>query len=275
MQEGLNYWKDLWRDLSLRFIRPTEDREGDGDPWKKRAPDFDASVKRRQREGPDPLMEAVARLIRPTDTVVDIGAGTGRWTIFLARLARSVTALEPSPAMLGILERNVAAAGVTNVEVLRGEWEGADVANHDVALSSHSMYASPDLVGFVRKMERVARRTCFLVMRSPIDGGAIGDLAVRIHGEWHDSPNFTVAHNILRGIGIFPSVLVEPQVARWTDDTFEAAIARARRHLRLSGDDHDDTVRAVLRLHLAEEGGRWVWPDGKRSALAWWGRPGA
>lgn len=270
MQEGLNYWKDLWSDLSHRFMRPAEKREGEADPWQKRAPDFDASVKRRQRQGPDPLMEAVARQVRPTDTVVDIGAGTGRWTVFLAGIARTVTALEPSPAMLGILESNVAAAGVTNVAVVRGEWEAAEVAGHDVALSSHSMYSSPNLVGFVRKMERVARRTCVLVMRVPIHDGAIGDLALRIYGEWHDSPNFTIAYNILRGIGIFPSVLMEPQVVRWTDDTFEAAVARAKRHLRLSGDDHDDTVREVLRLRLAEEGGRWVWPDGKRSALAWW-----
>ena len=275
MQEELNYWKDLWSDLSLRFVRPAEEREREADPWRKRASRFDDSTKRRQREGPDPLMEAVARQVLPTDTVVDIGAGTGRWAIFLAGLASSVTALDASPAMLEILERNVAAAGVTNVASVRGEWVGADVASHDVALSSHSMYATPDLVGFAHKMERVARRMCALVIRVPTPDGAIGDLALRIHGEWHDSPNFTIAYNILQGIGISPSVVMEPEVVRWSDDTFEAAVARAKRHLRLNGDEHDDTVREVLRLRLVEEGGRWIWPDGKRSALAWWRPPGA
>ena len=40
-------------------------------------------------------------------TVLDIGAGTGSWTILLARQARQVTAVDPSPGMLEVLrEKN-------------------------------------------------------------------------------------------------------------------------------------------------------------------------
>ncbi|RZN44760.1 class I SAM-dependent methyltransferase [archaeon] len=44
----------------------------------------------------------------PGSIVADVGAGTGRITLPLASLASHVYAIEPSPAMSAILERNVA-----------------------------------------------------------------------------------------------------------------------------------------------------------------------
>jgi hypothetical protein len=171
--------------------------------------------------------------------------------------------------MLAVLRES--AAAVTNITVVEAAWQDAEVGPHDVALSSHAMYSSPDLVAFVAKMERVARRLCALVLRVPNHDGIIGQLTHRIHGRWHDSPNFVLAFNILLGTGIRPNVMMEPEVRRWTDDTFEDAVVRARRHLRLGeATAHDDTIRAVLRQRLVAREGRLVWPDGMRSALVWW-----
>jgi len=272
MVEGQPDWVALWRELSLRLRQSAKE----ADPWRERASSFDASVKRRRREEPDLLVEALARKLCAADTVVDIGAGTGRWSIPLARVAAKVTAIEPSLAMLGVLEENIAAAGLTNITVVSGNWQDTEVESHDVALCSHSMYSSPDLVGFVRKMERVARRVCVLAMRVPSHDGIIGQLSQRIYGQWHDSPNFVIAYNILLGMGIYPNVLMDPHVRLWTDDTLEQAVARAKRHLRLGESDvHDHTIREVLRRGLAAREDHWAWPDGMRSAMVWWSPAGA
>ena len=133
------------------------------------------------------------------------------------------------------------------------------------------MYSSPDLVRFVRKMEQSALDTCYLAMRMPSHDGVIRELSRRIHGQPHDSPNFWVGYNVLYEMGIYANVVMEPFVRQWTDDTLDDALARTRRHLRL-GDStaHDDVIRETLAQRLTFRDGQYYWPDGMRSAMAWW-----
>ncbi|HJN86316.1 MAG: class I SAM-dependent methyltransferase [Dehalococcoidia bacterium] len=262
----------LWRELSLRVRKPAGRGHRGDDPGRKQAARFEASAKRRRSDEPDVLVDALADLLRPGDSLVDIGAGIGRWTVPLARLVKKVTALEPSPAMLARLREN--ASLLTNITVVESSWEDAEVGPHDVALCSHAMYSNPDLMAFVSKMERVARRLCALALRVPSHDGIIGELAQRVHGRWHDSPNFILAYNILLDAGICPNVSMEPEVRYWTDETFDGAMGRAKRHLRLGESTaYDDTIRSVLNQRLTARDGQWVWPDGMRSALVWWSPP--
>ena len=65
------------------------------------------------------LIDALAR---PGATVVDVGANIGYNTVYAARAvgpAGRVVAIEPTADNLAVLERNVAAAGVTNVRIAR------------------------------------------------------------------------------------------------------------------------------------------------------------
>ena len=258
----------LWRELSLRVRKPAARGQQEDDPGRERAARFKASARRRRDER-DVLLEALADLLRPADSLVDIGAGMGRWAAKLALVVERVTALEPSPAMLALLREN--AAAFPNITVVESTWQDSEVGPHDVALCSHAMYSSPDLMAFVSKMERVARRLCVMALRAPSPDGIIGELAQRIHGRWHDSPNFVLAYNILLDAGIHPEVLMEPEARCWTDETFDGAVARAKRHLRLGESTaYDDTIRAVLNQRLVAREGQWVWPDGMRSALVWW-----
>ena len=274
MANGQADYLSLWRELSLQERKHTDRGQRGDDPWRERASRFEASARRRGAGEKDVLVDALADLVRPTDALVDIGAGIGRWAISLARVAERVTALDSSPAMLALLREK--AAAFTNITVVEAAWEDAEVGPHDVALCSHAMYLNPDLVGFVSKMERVAHRLCALVLRVPSHDGVIGELAQRIHGRWHDSPNFALAFNILLGAGICPNVLMEPAVRRWTDGTRDDAVARAKRHLRLGETTaHDDAIREALDRRLVAREGHWVWPDGMRSALVWWSPPKA
>lgn len=271
-------WVGLWQEISGRLRRPEVGGEARrADRWRERAHSFDAAVKRK-KEHPDPLLDFVVGRLHQGDTALDIGAGTGSFAIPMARVARRVTAVEPSPSMAAILRENAAAEGLVNIDVVEARWEDMEVEPHDVALCSHAMYSSPDLVGFVGKMERSARRTCFLLMRVPSHDGIIGELSRRVYGHPHDSPNFVVGYNVLHSMGIYANVLMEPFVRRWTDDSLDDALVRARRHLRL-GDStvHDGMIRELLAQRLTFREGQYHWPDGMRSALVWWDvtRPGS
>lgn len=263
-------WIELWAHLSRNLHGSPAEQKAECDAWKTLVRKVNASTKQRW-EKPDCLMQFVLDSLGPGDTVLDIGAGTGGWAIPIARKVRRVTAIEPSSDMLDVLRNNVAAEGLSNIVAVRSRWEDAVVEPHDVALCSHGMYQSPDLVSFVRKMCRYARRRCYLVMRVPSCDGIIGELSERIYGQWHDSPNFIVGYNVLLSTGICANVLMEPALRPWSSQTMEEAMIRTRHMLRLAQTSaHDDLIRSILTRRLVHKGNRYEWPDGKRSALVWW-----
>ncbi len=57
----------------------------------------------------------------PSDTVVEIGAGLGSLTLPLARAVFRVHAIEKDPRLTGLLDTELKAAGVRNVEVVQGD----------------------------------------------------------------------------------------------------------------------------------------------------------
>ena len=264
-------WVELWDQLSRNSHKSSaEQRKKEYDAWGTLVHKVNASTKRRWKE-PDCLMQFVLDRLSPKETVLDIGAGTGGWSIPIAKKVQKVTVIEPSSEMLSVLCDNVAAEGLSNIVVVRSQWENAVVEPHDVALCSHGMYESPDLVSFVRKMCHYARRRCYLVMRVPSCDGIIGELSEKIHGQWHDSPNFIVGYNVLISVGIYANVLVEPTMRPWSSETVEEAMIRTKRMLRLrQPSPYDDLIHSTLARRLIDIGNRYEWPDGKRSALIWW-----
>ncbi len=77
-------------------------------------------IGRRLRAREDELVfGALDGLLRGEDTVLDVGCGTGRYTLPLARRCERVVALDASPAMLEHLEARLRREGVLNVESSR------------------------------------------------------------------------------------------------------------------------------------------------------------
>jgi SAM-dependent methyltransferase len=84
-------------------------------------PDFVAGYERKQGY-PDPaedLAVLAAHGLDATSTVVDLGAGTGRFALAAARRFGHVTAVDISPAMLEFLRQRAAAAAVTNLACMQ------------------------------------------------------------------------------------------------------------------------------------------------------------
>ena len=264
-------WKQLWHDLAEKFKTPPKQGEGGvADRWAKRAHSRGYNGDRRERDRGDPLMQFLLARLQPDDTVLDIGAGTGRWSIAMARVCKKVTALDVSTRMLEILKENAAAEKVTNINPVVGDWATADVEPHGHVLSSHAAYISPDIVGYARKMERSALEACYLVMRVPRHDGVIGELSRRIHGTFHDSPNFIVGYNALLQAGIAGHVIMEERGRQWHNESLDEALERAKRHLHLSSSGHDSMIMGLLKERLVLREGQYWWPDWMRSALVWW-----
>jgi SAM-dependent methyltransferase len=275
--EKLTDWSALWREL-VEVKSNSRKRDLGAQPasdvWCAKAHDFDEGVKRRWAK-PDSSRKLILSQLDADSTVLDIGAGTGAWSVFLARRARHVTAVEPSPAMVEVMRQNLAEEGITNVTIIQGAWPDALVEPHDFSLCSHAMYGCPDLAAFVARMVACTRRVCFLILRAPTLDGVRAEAAQHIWGHPLDSPNFTIAYNILLQMGIYANVLME-DTGLWeprTSASLEDALIDMKRHLGLNGNsEHDEYLLELLRRRLAWEPPRnqYVWPREVRSALVYW-----
>lgn len=97
---------------------------------------------------------AVAAELQPGVSILDIGAGTGRVAIALAKLGCDVIALEPA---LGMVQALRAKSGATPMRVIAAE--GAQLpllaARFDVVVIARVLYLTPDWRGVLREAYRV------------------------------------------------------------------------------------------------------------------------
>ena len=273
--EKLPDWNSLWRELVEIKDRSRKGKFGKGsqaDIWADRAVEFKQGVQRKWVR-PDSSRDFILKQMDPKSTVLDIGAGTGAWSVLLSHRAKHVTAVEPSPSMIKVMRESMEEQNVTNVSIVQGSWPDVSVEPHDVSLCSHAMYACPDLASFILKMVACTRRMCFLLLRAPTINGVRAEAARHIWGQPLDSPNFTIAYNILLQLGIYANVQME-DTGLWkprTSSSLEEALQNMHRFLGLGDSgEHDAYLADLLQRRLVWKDGRYVWPPEVRSALAYW-----
>jgi ubiquinone/menaquinone biosynthesis C-methylase UbiE len=111
-------------------------------------PVFVAGYERKQGY-PDPaedLAVLAAHGLDETSTVVDLGAGTGRFSLAAARRFGQVTAVDISPAMLEFLRRRAAAAAVTNLTCVQAGFLSYQHAGPpaDAVYTRNALHQLPD-----------------------------------------------------------------------------------------------------------------------------------
>lgn len=274
--EKVTDWFKLWEQLAEKQTKAFERKKEGRDPdfWKDKAGHFEKMVKKRWSK-PDSSRQFLASTLEadPGSTLLDIGAGTGAWSAFLAPYAKEITALEPSVSMGEILNEKIKRQGISNVRLVKGSWPDVDLAPHDYILASHSMYGATDFRAFIRKMVVAARKSCFLVLRVVFADTIMSRAAQKIWGQPYDSPNFQIAYNALLQMGIYPNVLMEigEPWEPWANDSLEEALAEIKNRLDINDiDEHDEFLMSLLEGQLTEKDGKVYWPVGNRSALVYW-----
>jgi ubiquinone/menaquinone biosynthesis C-methylase UbiE len=123
-------------------------------------PDFVAGYEGKQGY-PDPaedLAVLAAHGLDATSTVVDLGAGTGRFALAAARWFGQVTAVDISPAMLQLLRERAAAAGVANLECMQAGFLSYQHAGPaaDAVYTRNALHQLPDFWKAVA-LDRIGR----------------------------------------------------------------------------------------------------------------------
>lgn len=269
-----------WRDLVLARAEQGRrlDREhGRADLWGgQRAQRFQRYVAAAQ-EGDDPLVALVRPLLGPETTVLDVGAGPGRHVLPLARLAKHVTAVEPSEAMRTLLARNLASQGLRNVAVVAGEWPdvGNAVGSADVVVCSHVVYGVADIAPFVRQLHAAAQQRVVVALRFGQREEALLDLFARVWGEPRClAPTAVDLFGVLAQLGLFANVQVVPFPQPRAFDDLDDAIAQVKADLlNPVGAKADALIRADLERRLVRRDGKLTFDlPPAWAALLWWDR---
>jgi SAM-dependent methyltransferase len=246
-----------------------EGNRAGGDFWDRRADQFRRMSEQHDSRN-DLLVAMLIEALGAEGTLLDVGAGAGRYALPIAQRGLSVTAVEPSAGMRRNLVERVQQTGVTTVRIVESAWEDASVEPHDVVLASHILYPIADVVPFIHKLVAHARRAWFLTIRVEPMGGEFGPLWQEIRGTPYPvEPTFLDLYNLLFAMGLPANVRLRPFAGGQAAGTLDEVVQHVRSRLFLAEDDrrHDDAIRRFLQQHMQEQDGRWQWPQQRLEAI--------
>jgi len=236
--------------------------------WKRRAA---SAIERGEMT---PTTARVTSMAGDGGSVLDVGAGTGRASLPLARLGHPVTAVERNPGMLAGLQE--LAAGLP-VEVIDGSWPAVArrVDRHSVSMCAHVVYDVREVGPFLSSLADKAT------------GGVVIELT-ETHPWTHLGPYYLALHGLARPSGpnaddlasVVEEVLgISPVLERWTrppDLWFESRqeiIELYGRRLVLPSDRWTE-LDQLLEPEIIERDGRFLFgTDVRQFVTLWWTRP--
>lgn len=218
-----------------------------------------------------PTTGIVHRLAGRAGSVLDIGAGTGRASIPLARLGHPITAVEKSSNMATALREET--AEFTRYTVIEDAWPlTEDPGSFDVVMAAHVVYDVSPIETFVQAMHAHARRGVVLELTESHPWTPLGRYYRALHGI--DRPDGPTADDLMAVV--VESIGVVPQVERWERpggtwfESWDEIVELYRRRLVVP-DARFAEVRPLLEGDVTEIDGRLMVGDTvRRLATVWW-----
>lgn len=248
---ALEEWKQRVTDCRDARQRPDEEM------WQRLARWYDEWVA--HNDYVDVILPRILPYVGASTRVLEIGPGSGAFTIPLASRVRELVTIEPSLGMREVLEHNLAQAGLTNVRIIpeRAE-EGLESLGgpFDLALAAHSLYNISSIDDVVHRLVALARRTVVLM--------GIGEQSTwyrtlhrRFRGEDRiPSPHLCQFYPLLLDMGVCADVEVIWVSSNYVYETEEDLVDWWAYHLHLDG-DRRKTLRSAL-LPFAERRGEGI-----------------
>jgi SAM-dependent methyltransferase len=272
-QDWLAIWREMYDAERAQGEAATDPGfERHADHWRGRAGRY-AQASRRE-EQPDAFMRLLAPRLRPTDRVIDIGAGTGRYLPYLASQVAEVIAVEPSAAMRAELEQTLAAAEVANVQVLAKGWPLSMPAAAEVVISAHVVYGVREIGPFLEAMDQAGRRLCVLFLGLKHPAAALTAFWERVHGQARlPLPGALEALAACHQLGLPARLELVPAARSFGFPSVEEALEDIRLRLRLSPEPARDAAILAAMADLLTpqaEGGLAPRHQPSHTGVVWW-----
>jgi len=273
MESAVDRWNAIL-DARARQMDAAYARLGrsSADFWDRRARGYHRSTK--ETAANDPLYLRLRDVVASQTSVLDVGAGTGRFTLALAPQAKHVIAVEPNAAMLGYLRQDASERGLTNISYVQTTWQDApNDLQADIVICSHVLYPIREIVPFLAKLQAATRQVCYLYLRATHIDAVTAHLWRHFHGdERRLPPGYIHALDVLYEMGIYANVEVVATPPSLRYPSLDVAVVELLEQLILPDDEQTHAqLRGLLAGWLVERDGVLMMPSREMvSAIIWW-----
>lgn len=224
------------------------------------------------------VMKRISGLhLRPESRVLDIGAGPGTLAIPLSGKVSLVTAVEPSPGMMQVLQENLSDRRINNVCRIQKRWEDVDPAveldsPYDAVVAAFSL-DMPDIREAVQKMIRVCSGSVYLYWFSGVPSWTAyyRDIWPSLHGmPYQPSPKFDMLIRALKQMGVHPQVEFIPTHFPIRFPSLDDALEELSPEFAVRTEPQREILVRFLNRILVPEGGSFVLPHFYMAVKAWW-----
>jgi SAM-dependent methyltransferase len=217
------------------------------------------------------VLPGLLACVNEESRVLEIGPGSGAFTLPLARAVKQLIALEPSSNMRSILQQKLDTAGVTNVQIIPQRVEEGLVeldGEFDLAFASHSLYNVEPIDQVMRDLVRVAR--CVVILMGTGDTQAWQrDLYARFWGKPRaPSASFREFYPMLMEMGVYADVEILLTSFNYVYDGEDAMLAWWQCQLGLADARRDELRDALARIAERRDDHIGIYGV-NRSALMW------
>lgn len=211
--------------------------------------------------------------LKGAKTILDVGAGCGALTLPLAKKGFSVTALEPSTAMLDILKTDTAGASLRRIKTVHGEWGKVAVKAHDAIVCANVPELLKEPQTFVSEASALARQTIFLIVNADPNSNKFyyRELYPLLFGkEWCPRSDYLKTYASLHDMGIYANIEMINYAFDQPFDDINEAVAFWKEYIGIVTEEHDIALKGFLEKKLVKKGKLLIARFDKRSAVIWW-----
>jgi SAM-dependent methyltransferase len=271
---GIINWNELWKAMRSGHYRRRTHGEDPGSRWDKRAKEFNKSMMQHRERAEKQIANLV---LKPEYTVLDVGAGTGRLALPIAKRVKSVIAIDQSQGMLACLQENMEKKGITNIVCVNKRWEdielGVDIEQHDVVLACHSL-GMLDIQEALAKMDAASKRYVYILTSAGRwKGNGEEGLWEKIYGERQRHralhSDYIFFCNLLHDMKIYANVDIRDAEFEQRYESLDDAVTKWK-EMRDIPTEKEDVLRAYLSKILVEDDGTLCLKRKSKSATIWW-----
>jgi ubiquinone/menaquinone biosynthesis C-methylase UbiE len=210
--------------------------------------------------------------ISPDSSVLEVGSGTGRITIPIAKRTKRVTAVEPTQGMLRLLKENAQRENITNIDFIDKSWEevvvGKDVPIHDIAFASFSLFMKDIEMG-LRNLNAVAKKRVYIFTLA--SKWVEDDIQKLVYGDVTplEVPDYLYLYHILHDLGILANIdiceydydrcFASPEACLiWFLDNYNVPAKKV------------DAAKEYLRGVIIEKDEKFWFKRNQKMAMIWW-----
>ncbi|MBV8695662.1 MAG: class I SAM-dependent methyltransferase [Chloroflexi bacterium] len=231
------------------------------DFWDRRARMYYRSAK--DTIAQDALCLRLRNEVTTQTTLLDVGAGTGRFSLALAPQAKHIVAVEPNATMLGYLRQDAASQRLTNISYIPSTWQEAPSdLQADIVLCNHVLYPIREVDTFLLKLRAATQHVCYIYMWATHPDGLNAHLWPHFHGDERQLlPKYIDALDVMCEMGIYADVEVARLAVSLRYASLEDAVEEQLERLILPDDALTrDKLRTLLDAWLVERDGVLVPP---------------